>query len=166
MIMRKITLEHIIERSRARADKWHGGDMVSDTGWNLADWSNAMEGESGELMEVMAQVIEFAMAGIQLGAHGGAAANLVKKLRRKDESLSGAADPEVHELKIMLGEELADVLLYLVLVAEKAGIDLPEAVIAKYNAVSEREGFPHRLAYDIEVFDGPMDHLAIHRVDL
>ena len=54
-------------------------------------------------------------------------------------------DPPVIELRIALAEELADIYLYLDLLATKAGIDLPTMIRAKFNEVSERQDFPERL---------------------
>ena len=44
-----------------------------------------------------------------------------------------------------MGNELADVIIYCDLVAKHYEIDLEEALISKFNATSERYGFPHRL---------------------
>lgn len=59
----------------------------------------------------------------------GEACNLIKKLRRGEEVL-----PEV------IGDELADMVIYADLLAQRLGIDLGEAVRAKFNAVSRRRG--------------------------
>lgn len=40
---------------------------------------------------------------------------------------------------------MADVVCYLDLLATFYGVDLAEAVIRKFNRVSERQGFPDRL---------------------
>ena len=49
------------------------------------------------------------------------------------------------QLLAQLGEELADVITDLFLLASAAGIDLEAQARAKFNAVSERHGFPQRL---------------------
>lgn len=103
--------------NRARAAHWHAGG----TPWVGSDWSNAMAGEAGE------------------------ACNVVKKLRRQETAVVGAADPVWQELVAKLGEELADTLIYIDLVAAHYGVDLPAALCAKFNAVSEREGLEERL---------------------
>jgi NTP pyrophosphatase (non-canonical NTP hydrolase) len=104
----------------ARAKRWHPG-FPNDDVWTLADWSNAMCGEAGE------------------------AANVVKKLRRVETGHVGALDGAADVLRTKLGDEIADVYLYLDLLATKAGIDTQAAVVRKFNAVSEREGMPERL---------------------
>lgn len=104
----------------SRAEKWHPG-FPKDSNWNGADWSNAMCGEAGE------------------------AANIVKKLRRRETGVVGRKDKDEIKLLMALAEELADVLCYLVLVAAYYEIDLETAVQYKFNKVSKLQGFPERL---------------------
>jgi NTP pyrophosphatase (non-canonical NTP hydrolase) len=102
----------------SRKARWHG---EADE-WSGADWSNAMCGEAGE------------------------AANVVKKLRRHETHTGTAYNtPEVEALLPMLAEELADVVTYCDLLADKYGINLGEAVVAKFNRVSAAQDFPERL---------------------
>ena len=63
----------------------------------------------------------------------------------------GPNDPPVHELGKMLADELADVYLYLDLLAWHYGIDLPYAIVAKFNLVSARQGFPEELPWPAPV---------------
>lgn len=74
--------------------------------------------------------------------HGecGEAANLIKKIERGDFTLE--------DKRHMLADELADVICYLDLLAIRAEIDLGEAVISKFNAVSKRVGSDVRLEPD------------------
>lgn len=99
-----------------RAVQWH---QEQDAPWSLGDWGNAMAGECGE------------------------ACNVIKKIRRIECGLKPPDNLEA--LREHLGEELADTMLYLLLVAENAGINMEEALRAKFNKVSEREGFPQRV---------------------
>ena len=62
----------------------------------------------------------------------GEAANLIKKIERHDFSLDDARGE--------LAKELADVVTYLDILAFRAGIDLGEATVRKFNEVSERVG--------------------------
>ena len=120
----QLTLWDLHEVNTLRATKWHPGFPYWETPaqeWNLADWSNAMQGEAGE------------------------AGNVVKKIRRHETGHPGSQDPNLRVLLEKLGEELADTLIYLDLVATKAGINLAEAVKNKFNAVSDREGFSEKL---------------------
>jgi len=117
--MSDLTFKEVTATNRTRCERWHPN--FPNDGWTGADWSNAMAGECGE------------------------ACNVVKKLRRKDLGLSAAVDPERDVLIEKLADELADTYLYLNLLAEHYAIDLPAAIVRKFNAISEREGFPDRL---------------------
>lgn len=64
-----------------------------------------------------------------LAGEVGEACNLLKKRRRGE-------DIPTQEV----ADELADVMLYLDLLAARMGIDLEDAVKRKFNAVSERRG--------------------------
>lgn len=134
---RPLTFENLSTTNAARCQRWHGPDWTGpEDSWTLADWSNAMNGEAGE------------------------AANIVKKIRRVDSGLwekqrwpgdNGGGLAEMlgeqarAELLAKLADELADVVCYADLLATKAGIDLGEAVRAKFNRVSKAQGFPERL---------------------
>jgi NTP pyrophosphatase (non-canonical NTP hydrolase) len=118
-----LTFAHLNERNVARATRWHPGFPAD--GWNGADWSNAMCGEAGET------------------------ANVVKKLRRIETghgavSHAGRKHDE-DELRAALADELADVVIYADLLAAKYGINLGDAIVAKFNQVSESRGYPERL---------------------
>lgn len=67
----------------------------------------------------------------------GEAANIVKKIERGDITLE--------EARPKLADELADVLTYLDIYADRAGIDLGDALVPKWNAVAERIGYDGRL---------------------
>lgn len=92
--------------------------------WSPTDWATAMAGECGE------------------------ACNLVKKLRRAAGPImeSGKANtPGAAVLIPMIADELADLIIYADLLAERLGIDLGKAVALKFNKVSERVGSTIRL---------------------
>jgi len=82
-----------------------------DGGWNLSQWSNATLGELGE------------------------AANIIKKIERGDFT-----DAEMPGIMEKLAYELADVQIYLDLLATAAGINLGYATVAKFNKVSNEQG--------------------------
>lgn len=111
----------------SRVLRWHNGRFGSNTfigdgeDWTSADWSNAMQGEAGE------------------------AGNIVKKIRRLETNARWANPEDKTELITKLGNELADTIIYADLLAAYYGIDLQEAIIRKFNAVSEREGYLERL---------------------
>lgn len=68
----------------------------------------------------------------------GELANLLKKVRRGDFDQS--------EVQSEIADELADVAIYLDLLALRLGVRLDEAIISKFNRVSDRVGSPVRLA--------------------
>ena len=77
---------------------------------------------------------------MELAGEVGEACNAQKKLSRTDMGIRGGTEGLAH-----LTEELADVLICLDLVAMDLGIDLGEAVRAKFNKTSEKYGLSTRL---------------------
>jgi NTP pyrophosphatase (non-canonical NTP hydrolase) len=80
-----------------------------------------------------------------ISASAGEACNLIKKLNRARDGLTGNGAVGVDELRAKLAAELADTAIYLDLLAQAAGVDLSDAIASKFNAVSERNGFPERV---------------------
>ncbi len=106
---------HEANEARRRASSSTGGGTEST--WNLADWTNELCGEAGEL------------------------ANLAKKIRRARPAQNGKkADPTLEEAKGDLAAEIADVVICASLVAGYLGIDLEQAMREKFNVVSDRMG--------------------------
>jgi len=121
--MKQLTFAEVTAVNVARCDRWHKNGL---TDWNVADWAVAMAGEAGEVC------------------------NAVKKLRRLEDEIANISDPDRQlstrqEAIAKIGEEIADTFLYLNLLAVRLGIDLPAEVVRKFNATSERYGFPERL---------------------
>lgn len=90
--------------------------------WTPTDWACAMAGEMGE------------------------ACNIIKKMRRLVEEgcpwdIVLRDRTEVHKA----ADELADVVIYADLLAARMGTTLKEAIIRKFNEVSERVGSPRWL---------------------
>jgi NTP pyrophosphatase (non-canonical NTP hydrolase) len=84
--------------------------------WSLSDWMTATMGELGE------------------------AANVLKKLNRVRDGIVGNAEtPE--QLRQNFADELADTFIYLDLLAQAAGVDLPEAIRAKFDKTSRKIGY-------------------------
>lgn len=102
-----------------RRGVWHDQNTEQ---WTGADWSNEMGGEAGEAMDA------------------------VKKLRRIETGVVQRGPRSTDQLLVLLGEELADVVITADLVAAHYELtDLGALVIAKFNAVSEKRGLPQRL---------------------
>lgn len=114
-------IEYISKINAIRCDKWHSDGAK----WIGPDWSNALAGEVGE------------------------ACNVIKKIRRLDTGAIGrASETDRRELVEKLALELADVYLHLDLLARYFSIDLPDAIVEKFNKTSEEYGFPERLTRD------------------
>lgn len=77
---------------------------------------------------------------MELAGECGEACNVAKKLARHEMGWVGG-DKDVSKL----ADELADVVICADLAAQRAGIDLAAAVRQKFNATSEKHGFPERL---------------------
>jgi len=85
--------------------------------WHLSKWGNALAGETGELC------------------------NVIKKIERGDFSLEFANE---HEL---IANEAADIVIYLDLLCQRAGVSLQNAVVNKFNKKSEEIGSNIKIYY-------------------
>src|SRR5262245_58799368 len=111
--------KHVAIINQARPRQWHKGSLEA---WIVADWSNAMAGEAGEVC------------------------NAVKKLRRIETGVQQVVGPQTREEAIAkIATEIGDTYLYLDLLAQHLEINIEDAIRDTFNRVSEREGFPHRL---------------------
>ena len=70
----------------------------------------------------------------------GEAANIIKKIERGDFPL--------HEARAELADELADVAIYLDLLAYRAGVNLGEVIMHKWNRTSAKVGCDIRIKAD------------------
>ncbi len=106
-----------------RAVRWHQGGLEE---WSVNDWLAAMGGEAGEAL------------------------NAGKKHRRLIGNLQqhGNVPLSLAEAEERIMEELADTVIYADLTAARLGRSLACAIIRKFKAISEREGFPERLGTD------------------
>jgi len=101
----------------ARAKQWD-----KDNKWSIADWVVEFIGEFGE------------------------ACNLLKKLKRQQDNMVGNGDVTEEQLRSKIRDELADAQICLDMLAEKAGVNLADATIFKFNLTSAKNGFSHRLS--------------------
>lgn len=114
-----LSFKEVSKINLARALLWHKGGLEE---WSVADWSNAMAGEAGEVC------------------------NAVKKYRRIETDTQQANGPKTPEEAVAdIAKEIGDTYLYLDLLAQRLGINIEDAIRATFNRVSEREGFPQRL---------------------
>ncbi len=113
--MTKLTFADLRKADADRQAYWGGAEN-----WTLADWSNALAGEVGEVC------------------------NVVKKLRRPHLGTVGN-DFDAAHYTAQLGSEIGDVLIYLDLLAKAAGLDLAECAQRAFNEKSAKLDMPVRL---------------------
>lgn len=112
---KELTFAAFREANVSRCLKWHPAGINS---WSTSDWLTALVGEVGGF------------------------ASLVKMMNRERDGLPGNKfSPAVKQLAY----ELADIQTYLDLLAASLDIDLDDAVVEKFNEVSQRVGFPDRI---------------------
>lgn len=129
--LRKANITRLPQFKNGKGEPAHSEPDGSD--WLLSGWSNAVEGEHGEVGEALIDFMLYAKIQVFLGR----AANDIKKIERGDTTL---------ELKRQtLADEFADVQTYLDILAFRCGIDLGEATVKKWNAVSAKVGSPLRI---------------------
>lgn len=119
-----LTFAMLAQQSKARCESPTGfKHKLSD--WSLSDWFTALVGEVGE------------------------AGNIIKKLNRIRDGVQSVRDKVSKlDLEIALAYELADIQIYLDLLAQAVGINLESATILKFNMVSADIGSPIRLPLD------------------
>lgn len=101
----------------SRCARWHPRGLAE---WSLSDWGVATAGEMGEAL------------------------NVIKKLNRERDGITGNTLSEA-QLRSELADEIADVAIYLDIMAASEGIDLAQAIARKFNKTSAKVGFPERL---------------------
>ena len=116
--MGDLTFRKVRETNVKRCNRWHPEGINS---WSLSDWGVALGGEVGEIQDV------------------------IKKLNRVRDGLVGNRGLTKEDLLVEFKKEIADSFLYLDLLAAAGGVDLEEAVVEKFNEVSDRVGFPEKL---------------------
>lgn len=98
---------------------WHAGND-----WNFAEWTNAMAGETGE------------------------ACNIAKKILRLENELpnkeAGLDRNDMEELKARLAREVADSIIYGLLIMSKLGVNGSDVIADVFDKKSEEYGFPNR----------------------
>lgn len=109
-----LSFEHFSNANRERCEA-PDGFRHKVSGWSEAEWLAAATGEMGEVAHVVKAM-----------------------LRKRDGLISNTLSDE--ELQNMLGEEIADTIIYLDLLAQKAGLSIEEAIRNKFNTMSEKIG--------------------------
>lgn len=115
----RLTFE-VLEANLSRVARWHSLER------SPLEWASAMAGEAGE------------------------ACNAAKKLKRIDGGLKNISEPsrwltDRDAAARAIGLEVADTIIYGVLLCARAGVDLPACIRDAFNKKSEEYGFPERL---------------------
>lgn len=120
MISRLFSAENL-----ERCESLHGFNHRVQS-WEPEMWMTAVLGEMGE------------------------AANIAKKIKRIKDGIGGNEAHETEEyLHERIGEELADVVIYLDLLATRLGLDIRKEVIKKFNKTSRKIGYPRSLGMSL-----------------
>jgi NTP pyrophosphatase (non-canonical NTP hydrolase) len=108
-----------------RAKRWHTHGGLGE--WSPLEWAGAMAGEAGE------------------------ACNAAKKLKRLESDIAnidnrivGGAE-SVERYSRDVAKEVADTIIYGVLLCARVGVDVESVVREVFNRKSEEYGFPERL---------------------
>jgi hypothetical protein len=107
-----------------RVERWHSGGVED---WTALEWAGAMCGEAGE------------------------AANCAKKLKRIETGMinineAGRSLTELSTAQEAVAREVADTIIYGLLLMARVGVDDPdEAIRGVFNRKSDEYGFPERL---------------------
>jgi NTP pyrophosphatase (non-canonical NTP hydrolase) len=124
-----LTFNELVEANLSRVVRWHPGGLHE---WSPLEWAGAMAGEAGE------------------------ACNAAKKLKRIDGQLANINREEGRSLTDrraacqQIAKEVADTIIYGVLLASAVGEDLEAALIDVFNRKSEEYGVPERLGSVLE----------------
>jgi NTP pyrophosphatase (non-canonical NTP hydrolase) len=119
-----LEINDLFMTSVKRAEKWHPGGIEE---WSALEWAGAMCGEAGE------------------------AADAAKKLKRVESHMQNINAPgrsliDVDSARLKVAEEVADAILYRLLLMARVGIVDPEFVLrTMFNRKSEEYGFSERV---------------------
>lgn len=118
--MNDLTFDTLRGINASRSKRWHPDGLNE---WSVNDWLTAFGGEAGEALN-----------------KGKKHRRILSKMRQH-----GNVPTSLREAEDQIMEELADAVIYADLVATRLGRKLSDAIVVKFNAISEREGFPERL---------------------
>lgn len=119
-----MSINELFQTNVKRCLHWHKNGIEE---WSPLEWAGAMAGEAGE------------------------AANAAKKMKRMETETASINKGERHYTQKIqaaeaVGKEVADTIIYGLLLMARVGITDPEAVIRDvFNKKSEEYGFPERV---------------------
>lgn len=143
-----MTLTEISLTSVSRANRWHKGGIVD---WTDGEWAAAMAGEAGEASEAL---IELLALNAYMSKHVGEACNAAKKLKRVLDGIpninleEGRSLTDVKSARLKVTKEVADTILYGVILAARVGYSgqaFEELLANVFNQKSFEYNFPERL---------------------
>lgn len=135
-----LTLRALTATNVQRASRWHPGGLAE---WSPLEWAGAMAGEAGE------------------------ACNAAKKLKRIDGNLKNINHEEGRSLTErsaachQVAKEVADTIIYGVLLVAAVGEDIESVLIDVFNKKSEEYGFPERLALALPERPAPPEEQSV-----
>ena len=119
-----LDIQTIFDVSLSRCARWHENGIQD---WSPLEWAGAMAGEAGE------------------------AANAAKKLKRIETNMMSINESARHytsveDARLEVAKEVADTILYGLLLMARVGVNMPGEVIREvFNKKSTEYGFPERL---------------------
>lgn len=116
----------VLSLANRERNKQAFGHSIED--WNLEKWCLAVVGEAGELAAEVKKLISGHWCG--------------------NTDLDGSG---MDDVRAMIGDEAADIAIYLDLFCQRAGINLQDAIIRKFNMVSEKKDVPIFLSSRVQV---------------
>lgn len=116
-----MNLKEFQDINAERGHRWLGGNLSN---WSLLEWTGAMCGEAGE------------------------AANFAKKIKRLDSDLpnlkAGISETNRMALKHKCAREVADTIIYGLLILTELGFNAEEVIAEVFDTKSIEYGFPER----------------------
>ena len=134
-----MTINEIFNVNLDRAKHWHKGGIEE---WSALEWAGAMCGEAGEAANVAKKILrlEHKIASINSDHMESAVSELHGNVAERRHFT------DIESANRALAKEVADTIIYGLLVMARAGITDPEAVIREvFNKKSEEYGFSDRL---------------------
>lgn len=113
--------------------------------WSVAEWFMATAGELGELGNLLKKVVR---GDLEMTLEQVIEARDTTKIHLPEENQTSRTDRPSEAVKVMLADELADVVIYLDLLAHRLGIDLGGAVMRKWNKTSRKNRVPISISAD------------------
>lgn len=121
-----LTVGRLVEANKQRATHWHSVD-----GWSPLEWAGAMCGEAGEAANVAKKMTR-----------------ILQQVANKDARLYGqnlTLDEQLELHRKEIGKEVADTVIYGILLCQRVGADFESSLREVFNKKSEEYGFPERI---------------------